>query len=839
MRHYYDVTLQKKNGLMVPAAGIQVAVFLQGTQTPATLFTDDGITQTLTPGVVFSDTSGQFNFYVANGRYDLSFTGVGFTSITQLNVEITDAMDLTALGKTPIAFTANNTHSGAESFTGALNPPLGATNPATCSPGAIFFNTASNSLQNCTATNTWSPVGSSSTNVPVTCAASSTFPIAATFITDFFMNLNCNVTSSSIGGVPTTGQEAVFTLVQDNVGGRTFAWPASFLNTPNLATAAGAATVATFQFCGSVGNGNACPANSWQNTDVGPTGIPLYQPNVNTVTVATVCGFTPNCFQVFADGQYVTDAVWTSGQTQVTSATASFQCPGGSFPCTSGGDAGKIVFGFGNNGTFATGQTTIATVTNATTIQLAVAAAASIGSAGILVWGHDDTTVLQNAYAALIASRRCQPSTFLLPSGYMLVQGHVGGATLPSNCATTVALNDNGSGITVKGHGAHSTKFIPTPNFSLAAAGDTGYFFSGGLTYLLDFGIWGGQQFNVATTIPIIAVQNDSYLVNIKIEGWQPATNAGISVGGLNCNNCSLTNVYMNDGGFINVTPSQLGITLVNTFCSHGLQTAGSSIVNDFGGFYNQGPSTSTALNIGASGGSGTIYNGFGVFVTGPPAGVAVRVGNSANVNFYGATIDGSGAGSFGIFYNGSGANVSANSNTIIKGNATNGAINNTGNNAGAIFHDDGTTQFTWGTASVFFGHAGSQFNIDANSLRGACTGVATASSTLGLYGTGPNVTLSTCTSAAIGTGQVMNGIRTLQGLVASASAAGVNASSGVVTVLKNGVATTITCTIGTGTSCNDFTHTVTTADGDLISLQFTTQAADTLAGVKASIMFR
>jgi hypothetical protein len=118
----------------------------------------------------------------------------------------------------------------------------------------------------------------------------------------------------------------------------------------------------------------------------------------------------------------------------------------------------------------------------------------------------------------------------------------------------------------------------------------------------------------------------------------------------------------------------------------------------------------------------------------------------------------------------------------------------------------------------------------------GVCTGVATASSTLGLYGTGSNETLSTCTSATIGNGIPASAAKTLHYLYVTSTAGGVNGSSGVVTVLKNGGATTITCTLGTGTSCSDATHSVALAIGDLISIQFTTQAADTLAGVKAIV---
>lgn len=81
-----------------------------------------------------------------------------------------------------------------------------------------------------------------------------------------------------------------------------------------------------------------------------------------------------------------------------------------------------------------------------------------------------------------------------------------------------------------------------------------------------------------------------------------------------------------------------------------------------------------------------------------------------------------------------------------------------------------------------------------------------------------------------------MQGSGNLQMLVASATAGGVNASSGVLTVLKNGGATALTCTFGTGTTCVDGTHSVAFVAGDLISLQFTTQVAETLAGLKVSV---
>jgi hypothetical protein len=126
--------------------------------------------------------------------------------------------------------------------------------------------------------------------------------------------------------------------------------------------------------------------------------------------------------------------------------------------------------------------------------------------------------------------------------------------------------------------------------------------------------------------------------------------------------------------------------------------------------------------------------------------------------------------------------------------------------------------------------------NVGSQLLEGACTGTAVASSTLGLEGLG-TFAVGTCTSTTVTVGIPMTRAGTLRNLSVSAGTGGVNTSSGGFTVLKNGAATTITCTCGTGTSCSDTTHTTTFVQGDIISVQFTTQAAETLANVKVSVL--
>jgi len=196
-------------------------------------------------------------------------------------------------------------------------------------------------------------------------------------------------------------------------------------------------------------------------------------------------------------------------------------------------------------------------------------------------------------------------------------------------------------------------------------------------------------------------------------------------------------------------------------------------------------------------------------------------------------------SGTHGMIITQSGSSVTLSAGTLVKLNGTSSTNSLFYFNSGGTVTDDGTETYTPGSG-IFGQGAGSGWTFAGrgHNLPGSCTGVGTAASTLGLYGTGPNVTATTCTSATIGSGQVMQTSGTLNMLIATATAGGVNGSSGVVTVLKNGAGTTLTCTLGTSTFCADGTHSVAYVAGDLISIQFTTQGADTLAGVKASIVY-
>jgi hypothetical protein len=190
----------------------------------------------------------------------------------------------------------------------------------------------------------------------------------------------------------------------------------------------------------------------------------------------------------------------------------------------------------------------------------------------------------------------------------------------------------------------------------------------------------------------------------------------------------------------------------------------------------------------------------------------------------------GFGAGSFAIGNNGV-LHLARNNLNMGAGNTT---ITQT---TGGSTFDEGGNTFN----GTFVNTGGSFIVADGHSITAVCTGVATAASTIGLRITGSSLTgaavVQACTNAAVvDSGVPMTAARTLMNLNVTSSAAGTNATSGVVTVLKNGGATALTCTIGTGTSCFDGTHQVTVVSGDLITITFTTQAAETLAGVKAFV---
>jgi hypothetical protein len=118
-------------------------------------------------------------------------------------------------------------------------------------------------------------------------------------------------------------------------------------------------------------------------------------------------------------------------------------------------------------------------------------------------------------------------------------------------------------------------------------------------------------------------------------------------------------------------------------------------------------------------------------------------------------------------------------------------------------------------------------------SIRAFCTGTVGTGETDFLS----NKACSGATSATVA--QVVDTGGTLASLYVSSSAAVVGGTNkDVVTVLKNGVATALTCTIAaSGTACNDLTHSVSVAAGDLLTFKIVAATSDTAADLTVALV--
>lgn len=88
MQKYQDAILRTDGR---PVSGASVTVTTTAGATP-TLYSDNGVTA-LASNVLTSDTSGEYSFYAANGRYNLAISGTGITSETRSDVVLFDVDD--------------------------------------------------------------------------------------------------------------------------------------------------------------------------------------------------------------------------------------------------------------------------------------------------------------------------------------------------------------------------------------------------------------------------------------------------------------------------------------------------------------------------------------------------------------------------------------------------------------------------------------------------------------------------------------------------------------------------------------------------------------------------
>jgi hypothetical protein len=243
MKNYTDVVIiSNVGGILTPAAGASVQVLGHVSQTSATIYSDDGVTTTTNP--LLTDVNGRFAFHVANGRYDLKISGVGFNTFTLPDIDIHDETDITAPGETPLPgnliFTGNNSHSGTETFTNGISTNsltdsgLTSGNCVQASGGGLLTTVSGPcGTSSGTLTATGSPVsgnlakwsgGTSLTNADLTGDVTTSGGVATTLASIVSAGTNTKITYSAKGLV-TSSAQAQFT----DIGGT-----ASVPQIPNL-----------------------------------------------------------------------------------------------------------------------------------------------------------------------------------------------------------------------------------------------------------------------------------------------------------------------------------------------------------------------------------------------------------------------------------------------------------------------------------------------------------------------------------------------------------------------------------------------------------------------------
>jgi hypothetical protein len=84
----YQNAVAGPTGAPVYGASVQVNTYPGGT--PATIYSDNGVTPATNP--LTTDTNGAFSFYAANGHYQLVITGSNIETVTVNDIILVDLL---------------------------------------------------------------------------------------------------------------------------------------------------------------------------------------------------------------------------------------------------------------------------------------------------------------------------------------------------------------------------------------------------------------------------------------------------------------------------------------------------------------------------------------------------------------------------------------------------------------------------------------------------------------------------------------------------------------------------------------------------------------------------
>lgn len=497
--------------------------------------------------------------------------------------------------------------------------------------------------------------------------------------------------------------------------------------------------------------------------------------------------------------------------------------------------------------------TTILSIDSAHQIHMATAATGACTVVAqdncVLIWGPDSDTALQAAWVD--AGNSC--GTLVLPAGGVMFKNPPNNTT--ANCPGPAGGNDTGSGLTVYGAGPYSTMLLQRPDgtFGNVMFGDP---LGGQRRYFHDFGIASFTAAPAAAATKTgfsVAFQGEVY--NLAFLDYWPSTSNSFTA--LSCS--SVTNAIVNchDNTMLNSGQISLKAGGDQTMIWHNqIQNANNDITITTGRVQLHDNvfslcGTNSCLNNSSTPATiyseRDVYTGFG---TSLPV-VAINGGSTfiaTDTAIAGTQTTGPGlscpatavcfiGGTKSSVFSGAGtANAIANSGTLTLQNTLVASTGGTGlaNSAtGIVNFLNGNTlsnSLTNASGGVI---QGQQAN---GTYSGACTGVVTSATTVGLYDLGQNTT-TTCVTAVVGSGKVMSHTGTVYALFCTATAG--NQAADACTVVKNGAAQTMTCSLNAATNCTDGAagHVITFVAGDILAIEAIAGVATTLANVKGTIV--
>jgi hypothetical protein len=534
--------------------------------------------------------------------------------------------------------------------------------------------------------------------------------------------------------------------------------------------------------------------------------------------------YSPLNYGAKADTYSVFDAVCTNGLPQVTSASAHFL----SAKIAVGQTMWTVPGGGSGNAAPSIAKTTIKSIDSDTQITANANGGASCTTGQFLVWGDDDYPFYKNnLHPVIYGNGVTNCPTVLMPSGGTMLSGGILNLPIPASCNPGLTFN----AMAMIGYGITNSVLYPTPDFDPTTCTGSGKLNCFGPVSGIrqGFGIQGGglnQTASPTTTFTVFNVASPQWFRDVSCLQW------GASNSNMTSENVVTSQVFVGPNvqlaGCGNLGPIFASAATAGPYIgTYTVLEAGTFTVNSsypgmdfFSNWIGGGSTECSNLVTGFA-------NYFGLMT---PGGAQEACDQGGNVSYTGVNNEKP--------YQGLSGRAALKVTSSGTARICNDIFTDSGAVEFAVSVDATSTVESCGN-NVLSGLInivpGGQW-IGPEAINGSCSGTASSSTTLGLYGAGQFATPA-CTSTVVNLGIPARKAGTITGLNVTASHAGVSSSSGVVTVSVNNSPSVVTCTIGTGTGCQDNTHSASVNFGDIISIQFTTQGSEVLAGVKAQVI--